>query len=699
MKIEIEDLSRHGLPHRSSAEERAATIARLGFLLSAASDPAQAARCVIETALDFFQWDASFLHLYNSEADIVSELVNMDTIGGERQEVPAVLADKRPSSLFRRVMQSGPQLILRHNETDMGPPTVRFGDVTRLSMSLMFVPVRLENRSIGVLSVQSYERDAYTAQDLEMLQGLADHVAGAFARLQAQSELRASEERLRLAIESAQLGTWDYDPRTGELELSPRCKELFGMPLNARPDPAAFMELVNPEDRKALEKAAMKALDPKGHGEFDAEYRARRSDGTERWLVARGKVFFGLVKGERAPARFTGTVLDVTERRQMEEQLRELSQRLTYHVDNSPLAIVEWGADMRLTRWSGAAERVFGWKASEVLGKRMEEFRWVYQADLSKVIENSAGLQTGSDRSSFSANRNYRKDGTVVHCEWYNSALVDESGNLRSVLSLVLDVTERKHAESALNEAQAQLQAHASELEKTVAARTAKLTETITELEHFSYALTHDMRAPLRAMATFAQLLEDECRLLGNPAILLHCDRIKSSAHRLDQLIRDSLNYSRAVLDELPTEPVPLDPLIRGLIDSYPNLQPEKADIHIEGDLPIVRGNHAGLTQCFSNLLGNAVKFVRPETRPRVHIWAEPRGKKVRVWIQDNGIGIPKIAQNHIFEMFQRATNAYEGTGIGLAIVRKVLQRIGGSVGVESEEGKGSRFWVELLGQ
>ena len=123
--------------------------------------------------------------------------------------------------------------------------------------------------------------------DLEMLQGLADHVAGAFARLQAQSELRASEERLRLAIESAQLGTWDYDPRTGELELSPRCKELFGMPLNARPDPAAFMELVDPEDRKALEKAAMKALDPKGHGEFDAEYRARRSDGTERWLVAR----------------------------------------------------------------------------------------------------------------------------------------------------------------------------------------------------------------------------------------------------------------------------------------------------------------------------------------------------------------------------------------------------------------------------
>ena len=697
MKIEIEDLTRHEAPQCHSPEERTAAMARLGFLLSAASDPAQAARRVIETSLDFFQWDASFLHLYNSEADIVSELVNMDTMGGERQEVPAVLADKRPSPLFRRVMQSGPQLILRHNENDFGPPTVRFGDITRLSMSLMFVPVRLENRSIGVLSVQSYERDAYTPQDLEILQGLADHVAGAFARLQAQSELRASEERLRLAIESAQLGTWDYDPQTGDLELSARCKELFGLPTDSLPEADSFIERIHPEDRKTLERAAIKALDPTGNGEFETEYRARRPDGTERWLVARGKVFFGLVKGKRSPVRFTGTVLDVTERRQMEEQLRELSQRLTYHVDNSPLAVVEWGADMRLTRWSGSAERVFGWTAAEVLGKRMEEFRWVHEEDLSKVIENSAGLQTGYDRSSFSANRNYRKDGTVVHCEWYNSALVDESGNLRSVLSLVLDVTKRKHAESALREAQTQLQAHATELEETVAVRTGKLKETITELEHFSYALTHDMRAPLRAMATFAQLLEDECRQFNSPAVLLNCDRIKTSAHRLDQLIRDSLSYNRALLDELPTEPVPLTPLLRGLIDSYPNLQPDKADIHIEGDLPIVRGNHAGLTQCFSNLLGNAVKFVRPGMRPEVRIWAEPCGKKVRVWIQDNGIGIPEIAQKHIFEMFHRATSAYEGTGIGLAIVRKVLQRIGGSVGVESEEGKGSRFWVELL--
>src|ERR1041384_2580630 len=116
----------------------------------------------------------------------------------------------------------------------------------------------------------------------------------------------------------------------------------------------------------------------------------------------------------------------------MEEELRDLSQRLTYHVDHSPVAVIEWGPDMQLVRWSDEAERVFGWEAEEGLGKRMEDFRWIYQEDKPRVAEVAADLQTGTNPRRFSANRNYRKDGSVVHCEWYNSALLDASGNLRS---------------------------------------------------------------------------------------------------------------------------------------------------------------------------------------------------------------------------------------------------------------------------
>jgi PAS domain S-box-containing protein len=138
------------------------------------------------------------------------------------------------------------------------------------------------------------------------------------------------------------------------------------------------------------------------------------------------------------------------ERQQAEEQLRELTRRLTYHVDNSPLAVIEWGPDMRLIRWSGEAEKIFGWKAEEVLGKRMEDFRWIYPEDAARVGEVSTDLQTGATPRRFSANRNYRKDGSIVHCEWYNSSLVDAAGQLRSILSLVLDVTARQQAEAEL---------------------------------------------------------------------------------------------------------------------------------------------------------------------------------------------------------------------------------------------------------
>lgn len=132
--------------------------------------------------------------------------------------------------------------------------------------------------------------------------------------------------------------------------------------------------------------------------------------------------------------------------------MRDLSQRLSYHVDNSPMAVIEWGPDKRIVRWSGEAERIFGWQAAEVLGKRREEFSWIYAEDEAQVTEISARLTDGSMSRSLSLNRNYRKNGAVCYCEWYNSSLLDKYGNISSILSLVLDVTDRMRAEEALRE-------------------------------------------------------------------------------------------------------------------------------------------------------------------------------------------------------------------------------------------------------
>jgi len=264
---------------------------------------------------------------------------------------------------------------------------------------------------------------------------------------------------------------------------------------------------------------------------------------------------------------------------------------------------------------------------------------------------------------------------------------------------LEAEVHQRELTEAALRESEERLRKNEEVLELKVEDRTAKLQEMVHELEHFSYALMHDMRAPLRAMQSFAGLIEEECGDMLPAESQTHLRRIKAASHRLDRLVQDSLNYSRVVRQDLPLYSVDLPLLLRGLVETYPNLSPQHSDIHIETSMPRVLGNDAALTQCFANLLDNAVKFVPQGTRPKVRVWAnttDQAGMNVRVWVEDNGTGIPLQLRDRIFGMFQRHNVSFEGTGIGLAIVRKLTERMGGKVGVESTEGKGSRFWVEL---
>jgi signal transduction histidine kinase len=160
--------------------------------------------------------------------------------------------------------------------------------------------------------------------------------------------------------------------------------------------------------------------------------------------------------------------------------------------------------------------------------------------------------------------------------------------------------------------------------------------------------------------------------------------------------MRDVLNYSQIVRADFPLERIQTGALLRDILETYPQFQPPKAEISLKGTFPCAWANEAMLTQCISNLLGNAVKFVDPGITPQVSVWSENSGKALRICFRDNGIGIEKEAHEKIFLLFQRLSKSYEGTGIGLAIVAKSAQRMGGRVGLESELGKGSMFWLEL---
>jgi PAS domain S-box-containing protein len=278
------------------------------------------------------------------------------------------------------------------------------------------------------------------------------------------------------------------------------------------------------------------------------------------------------------------------------------------------------------------------------------------------------------------------------------SNIYEENGR-KVIQSNIRDITERKRNEEALLQAKDEISRHALHLEQVVAERTSQLRETVGELEAFSYSVSHDMRAPLRAMQSYAQFLVDDYSSKLDERGVNYLQRIMRSSIRLDSLIKDVLSYTKILHTRLPTKRVDLDRLVRDIIETYHSDEPVEPQILITGNLPEVLGNDALLTQCISNLLSNGIKFVSAGTVPHLEIWAEERDNaSIRIWFKDNGVGIAPENHDRIFRMFERIYPAmeYEGTGIGLTIVRKAVERMGGQIGFDSELGKGTSFWIDL---
>jgi signal transduction histidine kinase/ligand-binding sensor domain-containing protein len=239
-----------------------------------------------------------------------------------------------------------------------------------------------------------------------------------------------------------------------------------------------------------------------------------------------------------------------------------------------------------------------------------------------------------------------------------------------------------------------------AELEQRVARRTAELEDTNRELEAFAHSVSHDLRAPLRAMEGFAvALIEDYGNSLDEQGREF-IGHIAASAKRMDALIRDLLDYSRLGRADLAIKPTSLDDVVHAALGEVASdVAAANAEVTVAETLPTVLGHRTTLIQMAANLISNAIKFVRPGVRPEIRIWTEPTGcGRIRLVVEDNGIGIEARHQARIFGIFERlhGVERYPGTGVGLAIVARACERLGGSCGVESVAGQGSRFWVEL---
>ena len=235
-------------------------------------------------------------------------------------------------------------------------------------------------------------------------------------------------------------------------------------------------------------------------------------------------------------------------------------------------------------------------------------------------------------------------------------------------------------------------------LEQNVESRTAELRETNAQLEELVYSIAHDLRAPLRAMQGFSKLLTEQYGPVLGEDGRQYAERVMNAAERMDAMTLDLLAYGRMARSDLALGPVSMQRVWQAAVTQCEKLIEEtNAKIAIAEPLHQVLGEEPILTQVFANLLNNALKFVETGVTPEVRVRSEIHDDRVKVWVEDNGIGVPPQYREKIFRVFERLDGGrFNGTGIGLSIVRKGVERMGGMVGVESELGQGSSFWVEL---
>jgi PAS domain S-box-containing protein len=326
-------------------------------------------------------------------------------------------------------------------------------------------------------------------------------------------------------------------------------------------------------------------------------------------------------------------------------------------------------------------ESTLGFTSDELRAKSLLEF--VHPEDRTATSEFFTQVKMGSAPKYFE-NRYRCKDGSFRWLGWTAAPFPAE----QLVYIFARDVTARKSSET-------EIKALNLELER----RIGDLTEINKELEAFGYSISHDLRAPLRSIRSFAQFLREHTSTTMDKEGLDYLHRVESAAKYMDLLLLDLLQYSRLNGIELELLAVELDLAVKDVLTSIEKeIEDRKADIRIRAPLGSVTGHPATVRQVLYNLISNSLKFVTPDQAPQIEIWTEPQNGQLRVWVTDRGIGIPPQYHAKIFGLFQRlhSNEAYPGTGIGLALVRKGIERMGGRIGLESKPGEGARFWFEL---
>jgi len=371
------------------------------------------------------------------------------------------------------------------------------------------------------------------------------------------------------------------------------------------------------------------------------------------------------------------------------EQHAITSAFLSAIVESSDDAIIGKDLTGKVVSWNAGAERMFGYTASEMVGASIERLVAPDRPDEEgRILENA---KRGETRLYETAR--IRKDGKAVDLSLAVSPIRDAHGNIVGVSSIARDITERKRAED-------QILRLNTELEHRVQIRTAELTAANQELEAFTYSVAHDLRAPLRHIDAFTRILQEDFAGSFPPEAAQLLETIRRGSENMSRLVNDLLNLAHVGRQEMKRERTSLNTIISEVISEMKR-ETEGRDIEwLVAQLPSVEGDPGLLKQVFANLLSNAAKYTRPRKHATIEIGLRAMNDETVIFVRDNGVGFNMKYADKLFGVFQRLHRAeeFEGTGVGLAIVERVIKRHGGHIWAESELEKGATFYFTLAG-
>ena len=512
-----------------------------------------------------------------------------------------------------------------------------------------------------------------------------------------QQKIAESELRLRTAALSSELGTWDYDPKTEVLRWDEASRKLFGVDANAQVTIDLFWEKMHANDRPAALERMLAALNPDIATNYEAEYRITGLPGNElRWIHAKGKAFFD---EERIPYHFSGTVLDITEKRLALEELKDSEQKFRLLADSMPQLIWTGDVNGHLNYFNRSVYHYSGLSPEQIA-----ETGWLQIVHPDEREENMRlwmdSVKNGKD---FLFEHRFKtRDGEY---RWQLSRAIpqkDHAGNIQMWVGTSTDIHDQKTFSK-------DLEIKVQERTKDLQQANQELKRMNEELASFAYVSSHDLQEPLRKIQTFANRIAEKEQLSDSGRDYFR--RMQDASQRMHLLIEDLLAYSRTSTTEKIFEKTDLNTLLDDVKhDLEQAIKEKQANIESAG-LPELNIIPFQFRQLFTNILSNALKFSKQDVPSVIHVSSEKvQGSELEhqeldqsktyyhIQFRDNGIGFSPEYNARIFEVFQRlhGKHEYKGTGLGLAICKKIMVNHHGSISAVGESGVGATFHIYI---